>query len=63
MENGEQQALSMEVFSKEDEGVMGTLNEYDPTKIRVEQRSVNLGTLLGMLRARQIIFEILKQNL
>ena len=56
MENGEL-TLNMEEFSKEDEGVMGTLNAYDPTKIRVEQRSVNLGTLLGMLREGQIIFD------
>lgn len=57
MENGRQQTLNMEEFSKEDEGGMGTLNAYDPTQIRVEQRSVNLGTLLGMLRGRQIIFD------
>lgn len=57
MEDIKQQTLSMEVFSEEDEGVMGTLNAYDPTKIRVDQRSVNLGTLLGMLRAGQIIFD------
>lgn len=57
VENDEQQTLSMEVFSKEDEGVMGSLNAYDPTEIRVEQRSVNLGTLLGMLRGGQIIFD------
>lgn len=57
MEDGEQQTLNMEEFSKEDEGVMGILNAYDPTKIRVEQRSVNLGTLLGMLREGQIIFD------
>ena len=57
MEDSKQQTLSMEVFSEEDEGVMGTLNAYDPTKIRVDQRSVNLGTLLGMLRAGQIIFD------
>lgn len=57
MEDSEEQTLNMEVFSKEDEGVMGPLNAYDPTKIRVEQRSVNLGTLLGMLREGQIIFD------
>ena len=57
MESREQQTLNIEEFSKEDEGVMETQNAYDPTKIRVEQRSVNLGTLLGMLRERQIIFD------
>lgn len=57
MEGREQQTPEMETFSEEDEGVMGTLNAYDPTKIRVEQRSVNLGTLLGMLREGQIIFD------
>lgn len=57
MDSREQQTLNIEEFSKEDEGVMETQNAYDPTKIRVEQRSVNLGTLLGMLRERQIIFD------
>lgn len=57
MEDSEQLTLNLEEFSKEDEGVMGALNAYDPTKIRVEQRSVNLGTLLGMLRGGQIIFD------
>lgn len=44
-------------FDPEDEGFVAHAAWLDPTKIHVEQRSVNLGTLLGMLQGRQIIFD------
>lgn len=41
----------------EDEGLVGASVFADPSRIHVEQRSVNLGTLLGMLKGKQIIFD------
>ncbi|MEE1265822.1 MAG: DUF262 domain-containing protein [Akkermansia sp.] len=57
MEEREQQPQMELDFEKEDEGIVEAQNSYDASKIRVEQRSVNLGTLLGMLRENQIIFD------
>lgn len=53
----ETQELQANEFADEKEGVVETKTLYDLSKIRVEQRSVNLGTLLGMLREKQIIFD------
>lgn len=49
--------MQEDAVEKEEEGLVGHGLSTEPTGIHVEQRSVNLGTLLGMLRGKQIIFD------
>lgn len=48
---------SQNAVEPEDEGLVSRASWADPSKIHVEQRSVNLGTLLEMLKGKQIIFD------
>lgn len=51
-EEGQQVAIE-----EEEEGLISRGKWADPSKIHVEQRSVNLGTLIGMLKGQQIVFD------
>lgn len=50
-------ADKIEVFDKEDTGDSNLLCHRDSSKIRVDQRNVNLATLIGMIKGDQIHFK------